>query len=88
MGSERKPIGGCPLDWDALRKAEFPVAERWAYFDHAAVAPLSARARAVFPGGVTHDTLPAIAQTGVDYASLGALTHSAGSLDLSLEVVL
>ena len=32
--------------------------------------------------------LAAIARTGVDYASLGALTHSAGSLDFSLEVVL
>lgn len=31
------------MDWDALRKAEFPVAERWAYFDHAAVAPLPRR---------------------------------------------
>jgi selenocysteine lyase/cysteine desulfurase len=32
---------GCEvLDWDALRRAEFPVAERWAYLDHAAVAPL------------------------------------------------
>jgi nicotinate-nucleotide pyrophosphorylase (carboxylating) len=39
-------------------------------------------------GGVTHETLPAIVRTGVDYASLGALTHSAGSLDFSLEVVL
>ena len=39
-------------------------------------------------GGVTHETLPAIAQTGVHFASLGALTHSAGSLDFSLEVVL
>ena len=39
-------------------------------------------------GGVTHATLPAIARTGVHYASLGALTHSAGSLDFSLEVVL
>lgn len=39
-------------------------------------------------GGVTHETLPAIARTGVHYASLGALTHSAGSLDFSLEVVL
>ena len=39
-------------------------------------------------GGVTHETLPAIARTGVLYASLGALTHSAGSLDFSLEVVL
>jgi selenocysteine lyase/cysteine desulfurase len=27
-------------DWDALRR-QMPVAERWAYFDHAAVAPLS-----------------------------------------------
>ena len=39
-------------------------------------------------GGVTHETLAAIARTGVHYASLGALTHSAGSLDFSLEVVL
>lgn len=31
------------MDWDALRHAEFPVAERWAYFDHAAVAPLPRR---------------------------------------------
>jgi selenocysteine lyase/cysteine desulfurase len=32
------------MDWQALR-SEFPVTRRWAYFDHAAVAPLSARAR-------------------------------------------
>src|SRR4051794_21096175 len=31
------------MDWDALRAAEFPVTERWAYFDHAAVAPLPRR---------------------------------------------
>ncbi len=31
------------MDWDALRRAEFPVTERWAYFDHAAVAPLPRR---------------------------------------------
>jgi selenocysteine lyase/cysteine desulfurase len=31
------------MDWDSLRAAEFPVAERWAYFDHAAVAPLPRR---------------------------------------------
>jgi cysteine desulfurase/selenocysteine lyase len=31
------------MDWDAIRRAEFPVAERWAYFDHAAVAPLPRR---------------------------------------------
>jgi selenocysteine lyase/cysteine desulfurase len=32
------------MDWTALR-AEFPVTRRWAYFDHAAVAPISARAQ-------------------------------------------
>jgi selenocysteine lyase/cysteine desulfurase len=30
--------------WDAIRQHEFPVARRWAYFDHAAVAPLPRRA--------------------------------------------
>jgi selenocysteine lyase/cysteine desulfurase len=32
------------LDWQALRH-EFPVTRRWAYFDHAAVAPISLRAQ-------------------------------------------
>lgn len=35
------------MDWDALRRAEFPVTGRWAYFDHAAVAPLPRRSAAV-----------------------------------------
>ena len=36
-------------------------------------------------GGVTLETVAEIAETGVDFVSVGALTHSAGSLDLSLE---
>jgi cysteine desulfurase / selenocysteine lyase len=37
-------VDGSPvIDWDAVRDAEFPVARRWAYFDHAAVAPLPRR---------------------------------------------
>lgn len=35
-------------------------------------------------GGVRLDTVRAIAATGVDYVSVGALTHSAPALDLSL----
>jgi nicotinate-nucleotide pyrophosphorylase (carboxylating) len=35
-------------------------------------------------GGVTLDTVRAIAETGVDFISVGALTHSAPALDLSL----
>jgi nicotinate-nucleotide pyrophosphorylase (carboxylating) len=36
-------------------------------------------------GGVTLATLRAVAATGVDRVSVGALTHSARALDLSLE---
>ncbi|AGA30492.1 aminotransferase class V-fold PLP-dependent enzyme [Singulisphaera acidiphila] len=32
------------MDWESLRAAEFPITERWAYFDHAAVAPIPRRA--------------------------------------------
>jgi len=38
-------------------------------------------------GGVTLKTVKAISRTGVDYISVGALTHSAGCLDLSLKIV-
>jgi nicotinate-nucleotide pyrophosphorylase (carboxylating) len=37
-------------------------------------------------GGVTLDNVRAIAETGVDVISVGALTHSARALDVSLEV--
>jgi nicotinate-nucleotide pyrophosphorylase (carboxylating) len=36
-------------------------------------------------GGITLDTVRAYAETGVDYISVGALTHSSASLDLSLK---
>ncbi|MEO8207275.1 MAG: nicotinate-nucleotide diphosphorylase (carboxylating), partial [Chthoniobacterales bacterium] len=36
-------------------------------------------------GGVTLKTIRAIAETGVDFVSVGALTHSAPAVDLSLE---
>jgi hypothetical protein len=32
------------MDWEKLR-VEFPITRRWAFFDHAAVAPLTARAQ-------------------------------------------
>lgn len=37
-------------------------------------------------GGVTIETVPAIAATGVDFISVGALTHSAPAIDFSLEL--
>ena len=38
-------------------------------------------------GGVTLDTVRAIAETGVDVISVGALTHSARVLDIGLDAV-
>jgi nicotinate-nucleotide pyrophosphorylase (carboxylating) len=37
-------------------------------------------------GGVTLETVREIAATGVDYVSVGALTHSAPALDISMLV--
>lgn len=38
-------------------------------------------------GGITIHNVRKVAQTGVDYISVGALTHSATSLDMSLKIV-
>jgi nicotinate-nucleotide pyrophosphorylase (carboxylating) len=37
-------------------------------------------------GNVTLENVDAIATTGVDYISVGALTHSVKALDISLEI--
>jgi nicotinate-nucleotide pyrophosphorylase (carboxylating) len=50
------------------------------------VALTAGRARLEASGGVSLDTIHAIAETGVDEISVGALTHSAPSLDVSLEL--
>jgi nicotinate-nucleotide pyrophosphorylase (carboxylating) len=44
------------------------------------------RAKTEISGGVTLDRLPELAATGADYVSIGALTHSAPSADLSFEI--
>lgn len=38
-------------------------------------------------GGITFDTIRAYAECGVDYISVGALTHSVKSLDMSLKAI-
>jgi len=44
------------------------------------------RAQLEVSGGVTLERLPRLAALGVDYVSMGALTHSARAMDLSLEI--
>jgi nicotinate-nucleotide pyrophosphorylase (carboxylating) len=50
----------------------------------AAVARVAGRAQLEASGGVTLDTLGPLARTGIEWISMGALTHSAPALDLSL----
>lgn len=50
----------------------------------AVVAQVAGRAKLEASGGVTSETLQSYAETGVDWISIGALTHSAPALDLSL----
>ena len=52
-----------------------------------AVGLVDGRAELEASGGVTLETVRAIAESGVDFVSVGALTHSARSLDVSLEVL-
>lgn len=52
----------------------------------AGVALLAGRATAEASGGVNLDTVRAIAETGVQVISVGALTHSARALDLGLDL--
>ncbi|MBU1251261.1 MAG: carboxylating nicotinate-nucleotide diphosphorylase [Actinobacteria bacterium] len=52
------------------------------------VALIAGRAIVEASGGVTLDTVRAIADTGVDVISVGALTHSAPALDLGLDIAI
>jgi nicotinate-nucleotide pyrophosphorylase (carboxylating) len=49
-----------------------------------AVAITGGRAELEASGGITLDTIRDVAETGVDFISVGALTHSAPALDFSL----
>ncbi len=52
-----------------------------------AVARVRGRAKIEISGGVTLARIPALAATGADYVSVGALTHSAPAVDISFEIV-
>ncbi|WP_324674266.1 carboxylating nicotinate-nucleotide diphosphorylase [Hymenobacter sp. GOD-10R] len=52
---------------------------------HEAVTLIDGRYPTEASGGITEQTIAAVAASGVDYISVGALTHSAGIMDLSLK---
>jgi nicotinate-nucleotide pyrophosphorylase (carboxylating) len=50
-----------------------------------AVAIVGERARTEASGGITIESLPEIGTVGVDFASTGALTHTATWIDIGLD---
>lgn len=52
-----------------------------------AVATVNKQYETEASGGININTIRKVAQTGVDFISVGALTHSAVSLDLSLKII-
>jgi nicotinate-nucleotide pyrophosphorylase (carboxylating) len=68
------------LDPDALLLDNMPLSTL-----KAAVAEVAGRVLTEASGGVNLDTVRAIAETGVDLISVGALTHSAPVLDIGLD---
>ena len=53
-----------------------------------AVSLIDGKCKVEASGGVNLETVKAIAETGVDFISVGALTHSVKALDISLEITL
>ena len=51
-----------------------------------AVELISGRAEVEASGGINLNNVREVAETGVDFISVGALTHSYNSLDISLEI--
>ncbi len=79
-------------DLDQLREALTAGADM-ILLDNMALAPMreavaivAGRVPLEASGGITLENARAVAKTGVDFISVGALTHSAGALDVSLEV--
>jgi nicotinate-nucleotide pyrophosphorylase (carboxylating) len=52
-----------------------------------AVAAIGGRATVEASGGITLETIQAVAETGISYISIGALTHSSRALDIGLDVL-
>lgn len=53
-----------------------------------AVEIIGEKAKIEASGGVNLDTVKNIAETGVDYISVGALTHSVKAMDISLNIIM
>jgi len=73
------------VDEALAARADIIMLDNMALADMArAVATIAGRAQVEASGGVNLETIRAIADTGVDIISVGALTHSARAMDISM----
>ena len=91
----QRPGIAVEIEIDRLEQLEDALAvhPEWVLLDNMsaelmreAVERTAGRAKLEASGGVTLATVRAIAETGVDAISVGALTHSAPALDISLDL--
>ena len=92
---ERNPGIGVEIEIDDLEDLEAALAGKpeWVLLDNMspgqvrrAVALTAGRAKLEVSGGVTLETVRGLAEAGPDAISVGALTHSAGALDIGLDL--
>ena len=91
----RSPGIAVEVEIDSLAQLEEALAGKpeWILLDNMSTADMAeaarrtkGRAKLEASGGVSLATVRAIAETGVDAISVGALTHSQGSIDISLDL--
>ena len=96
-GVRARNVQGLPIEievktWDELKEAVALRPERIMLDNmtpsemRRAVEWVAGRVPLEASGGITLESVRAVAETGVDYISVGALTHSVMALDISLEV--
>lgn len=74
------------LEQALAAKADIVMLDNFSLEDlKAGVAMVAGRALIEVSGGITQERIPMLAQVGADLISIGALTHSAGSVDLGLD---
>ncbi len=92
---QRTPAIPVEIEIDSLEDLDAALAAKpeWVLLDNMRVGMMAeavrrtdGRAKLEASGGVNLETVRAIAETGVDAISVGALTHSARALDISLEL--
>ena len=92
---ERSPGAPVEIEVDRLEELEAALAAgpEWILLDNMttaemreAVSMVGGRAKLEASGGITLERVAEVAATGVDAISVGALTHSASALDVSLEI--